>query len=71
MKTTKRHYRLKWSVLGTMTRDQVCGVDVDEKTAPAKTEYAGDTYYFHSEECRKRFESDPESFVSRTDASQS
>ena len=54
-----------------MTRDQVCGVEVDEKTAPAKTEYAGDTYYFHSEECRKRFESDPESFVSRTDASQS
>ncbi len=54
-----------------MTRDQVCGAEVDEKTAPAKAVYAGDTYYFHSEECKKRFESDPESCVSRTDASQS
>jgi YHS domain-containing protein len=54
-----------------MTRDHVCHREVDEKTAPAKTEYEGDTYYFHSEECKKRFESDPESFVSRKDCSQS
>jgi P-type Cu+ transporter len=54
-----------------MKRDQVCGKDVDERTAPARTEYAGDTYYFDSEECRRKFEDDPESYVSRTDASQS
>lgn len=54
-----------------MTRDHVCDQEVDEKTAPAKTEYQGDTYYFHSEDCKRKFESDPESFVSRTDASQS
>jgi len=54
-----------------MTRDQVCGMDVDENTAAAKTEYAGDTYYFCSQECKQKFESDPESYVSRTDASQS
>ncbi len=54
-----------------MTRDQVCGRDVDENSAAAKLEYAGDTYYFHSEECKRKFESDPESYVSRTDASQS
>lgn len=54
-----------------MTRDQVCGREVDEKTAPAKCDYAGDTYYFHDEACKVRFESDPEAFVSRTEASAS
>jgi YHS domain-containing protein len=54
-----------------MKRDQVCGMDVDERTAAAKTEYAGDTYYFCSVACRDKFEADPERYVSRTDASQS
>ena len=54
-----------------MTRDHVCDMDVEERTAAATTEYAGDTYYFCSEECKRKFESDPESYVSRTDASQS
>jgi YHS domain-containing protein len=54
-----------------MKRDHVCGQDVDEKSAPARTEYEGDTYYFHSEDCKQKFEDDPESYVSRTDASQS
>jgi uncharacterized protein YecE (DUF72 family)/YHS domain-containing protein len=55
----------------SMQRDHVCGRKVDEQTAPAKTEYEGDTYYFDSEECKRKFEEDPESYVSRTDASQS
>jgi Cu+-exporting ATPase len=46
-------------------------MDVDEKTAPATSEYEGDTYYFCSEKCKDRFESDPEAFVSRSEASQS
>ena len=46
-------------------------MDVDERTAAATTEYEGDTYYFCSEQCRDKFVSDPESYVSRTDASQS
>ena len=54
-----------------MKRDHVCGQDVDERTAPASTTYEGDTYYFDCEECKRKFEDDPESYVSRTDASQS
>jgi Cu+-exporting ATPase len=53
-----------------MTRDHVCDVDVDEKTAPATFEYMGDTYYFHSEDCKQRFEADPERYVSRDESSQ-
>ena len=29
-----------------MAKDPVCGMDVDIKTAPAKSEYKGKTYYF-------------------------
>jgi YHS domain-containing protein len=53
-----------------MTRDHVCDREVSQETAPAKTEYAGDTYYFHSEECKQKFVEDPEKYVSRSESSQ-
>src|SRR5262245_29006925 len=53
-----------------MIRDHVCDMDVDERTAAVTTEYEGDTYYFCSEECKNKFVADPETYVSRTDASQ-
>ena len=46
-------------------------MDVDERSAAATTEYAGDTYHFCSAECKEKFIADPERYVSRTDASQS
>lgn len=42
-----------------MTRDPVCGMQVDEATAPARTDYEGQTYYFCSEACRAMFERNP------------
>jgi YHS domain-containing protein len=45
-------------------------MDVDERTAAATSEYEGDTYYFCSQVCKKKFDADPERYVSRTDASQ-
>ena len=53
-----------------MIRDHVCDMDVDERKAAATTEYAGDTYYFCSQECKNKFIEDPEKYVSRTEASQ-
>lgn len=53
-----------------MTRDHVCDMDVDERTATVKTDYEGDTYFFCSEECKEKFVADPERYVSRTEASQ-
>jgi Cu+-exporting ATPase len=43
--------------------DPVCGMTVDEATAPAKTEYGGRTYYFCAPGCKRRFEADPEHIV--------
>jgi YHS domain-containing protein len=36
---------------------------VDEKTAPASTQFAGKKYSFCSEECRGKFEKSPEQYV--------
>ena len=53
-----------------MRRDPVCHMDVNEQTAAARTYYAGDTYYFCSEECKRKFEADQEKYVSRSEHSQ-
>lgn len=46
-----------------MAKDLVCGMDVDEKTAPAKTDYMGQTYYFCAPGCKVAFERDPQKYL--------
>jgi len=46
-----------------MAKDPVCGMNVDEKTAKWKISYAGKTYYFCAEGCKKMFEKNPKKFV--------
>ncbi len=46
-----------------MTKDPVCGMDVDEKTAPAKSEHMGKTYYFCAPGCKKAFDENPEKYL--------
>jgi YHS domain-containing protein len=46
-----------------MAKDPVCGMDVDEKNAPAQSEYKGKTYYFCAPGCKREFDKDPEKFV--------
>ena len=46
-----------------MAKDPVCGMDVDEKTAPAKSEHMGKTYYFCAPGCKKTFDENPEKYL--------
>jgi YHS domain-containing protein len=46
----------------TITRDPVCGMDVDESST-LRVEHEGATYLFCSENCRKTFLQDPARFV--------
>jgi YHS domain-containing protein len=46
-----------------MVEDPVCGMEVNLETAPAKTEYEGQIYYFCSESCKEAFEEDPEQYL--------
>jgi P-type Cu+ transporter len=45
------------------TRCPVCGMKVDEQTAPAKTTHAGREYYFCSEACEQKFEANREQYA--------
>ena len=40
-------------------KDVVCNMMVDPATAPAKTEFQGQTYYFCAPGCKVAFEKDP------------
>lgn len=46
-----------------MVKDVVCGMEVDPKTAPAKSEYKGKTYYFCAPGCKAAFDRDPEKYI--------
>lgn len=46
-----------------MAIDPVCGMDVQEDNAKAQTQFAGKKYYFCSEECRTKFEDNPQEYV--------
>ncbi len=46
-----------------MSRDPVCGMDVNEKKAAAKSEYKGKTYYFCAQGCKAAFDKEPEKYL--------
>ena len=46
-----------------MALDPVCGMEVDEQQAAAKSEYQGKTYYFCSPSCKRQFDKDPERYL--------
>lgn len=46
-----------------MTRDPVCGMNVDERKAGIRTQYQGATYYFCSTGCQKAFAAEPAKYA--------
>jgi YHS domain-containing protein len=46
--------------------DPVCGMTVEPKSAAAKREHAGKTYYFCNPGCAKAFDRTPEAFIDAT-----
>ncbi len=53
-----------------MAKDPVCGMTVDEKQAPAKSTYQGQTYYFCSTGCKAEFDRHPEQYAGQQQESQ-
>jgi len=49
----------------SMQTDPVCGMKVDDQKAAAKSQYQGATYYFCSEECKRKFERQPEQYTGK------
>jgi len=53
-----------------MTKDPVCGMQIDEREAPASSVYKGAFYGFCSEGCKDKFDLNPERYaVSQGDVS--
>jgi YHS domain-containing protein len=48
-----------------MAKDPVCGMTVDENRAPARSTYQGQTFYFCSQECKDKFDHNPETYADR------
>jgi len=44
-------------------KDVVCGMNVNPETAKFKTTHEGETYYFCSESCQKKFTAEPAKYV--------
>lgn len=42
-----------------MAIDPVCKMEIDEKTAKAKSDYKGKTYYFCALACKQTFDKNP------------
>jgi Cu+-exporting ATPase len=48
-----------------MAIDPVCKMEVDEKKAPATSEYKGKKYYFCAMGCKKAFDANPEKYLKK------
>ena len=46
-----------------MTKDPVCGMNVEESKAAATSIYQGRTYYFCATGCKTKFETEPSSYA--------
>ncbi len=43
--------------------DPVCHMQVDPKTAAARSEYQGKTYYFCAQGCKAKFDKEPQKYL--------
>lgn len=50
-----------------MIKDPVCGMEIEESQAAARSEYEGTTYYFCAPGCKRAFDQDPGKFLSTND----
>lgn len=46
-----------------MTKDPVCGMQIDEKQAAGSSQYQGQTYYFCSASCKQKFDQNPQQYA--------
>jgi P-type Cu+ transporter len=49
-----------------MHTDPVCGMQVDDQKSTAKSQFQGNTYHFCSDDCKRKFDQQPQQFASRS-----
>lgn len=53
-----------------MGLDPVCKIEVNTMSAEARSEWGGQTFYFCSQECKRKFDANPEKYVDDVDRTQ-
>ena len=53
-----------------MGLDPVCKMEVNPASAEAQSEYEGQTFYFCSQECKRKFDANPQQYLDDTDRAQ-
>lgn len=48
-----------------MVTDPVCGMQFDKQQAAGTSEYQGQTYYFCSQGCKRKFDQNPQQYTSQ------
>lgn len=46
-----------------MAKDPVCGMQVNEREAPASAEHKGQKFYFRSADCKQTSDRNPEQYA--------
>jgi Uncharacterized conserved protein len=63
----KLPYFLSWQAAAKMAMathtDTVCAMQVDEQRAAGRSEHRGNTYYFCSQECKRKFDQNPQQYA--------
>ena len=49
--------------MATTHRDPVCNMEVDEQSAEGSSQYQGESYYFCSQDCKQKFDRNPEQYA--------
>lgn len=49
--------------MAKMHRDPVCSMEVDEGSAASRSQYQGEDYYFCSQDCKQKFDRNPEQYT--------
>lgn len=49
--------------MNSKVKDLICGMEIDEKTAVAKSDYKGKTYYFMSASNKITFDENPAKYT--------
>ena len=49
-----------------MAKDPVCGMQIEERQASATAEHKGQTFYFCSQDCKTKFDRDPQRYARQT-----
>ena len=53
-----------------MQTDPVCGMQVDDQKATAKSQFQGKNFVFCSDECKRKFDQQPQQYASKAGRAQ-